>query len=119
MHHTFAGWVNGDPGEPKRKTKRRSEVAQEGDRRRMRSRHENAISNLKATVATQATWKCGRCGLANLMARFQCYKCSWWISREAWHKAAEEGSWDREVQEKDLHKVAKHRGKRGKRKHGA
>ena len=114
---TFAGWVNGDPAESRRRGKKRSAVAQEGDRRRMRFRHENAVSNLKATVATQATWICERCGAENLMARFQCYRCSWAIKREDWEDVAGDGDWDPEGQEKDLRKVGRRRGKRGKRKH--
>ena len=92
-------------------------MAQEGDRRRLRFRHENAVSNLKATVATQATWICERCGVENLMARFQCYRCSWAIKREDWEDVAGDGDWDPEGQEKDLRKVGRRRGKRGKRKH--
>ena len=83
--------------EPLCRTKRRSQQALEGTRSKYRRMMDNASANIRATATVAATWTCQRwlwkkrqyCGGVNLMARFECYRCSTRISSAEWWKAAE------------------------------
>ena len=93
VYTTLAGYVR----EPLCRTKRRSQEALEGTRSKYRRMVDNAPANIRATAAVEPTWICQRwlwkkrqyCGGVNLMARFECYRCSTRITSAEWWRAAE------------------------------
>ena len=58
---------------------------------------DNAAANIRSTAEVDAVWVCKRwiwkkgdyCGATNLMAREECYRCSYRISPEDWWEAAQ------------------------------
>ena len=90
---TLAGYVREPPG----RTKRRSQAALEGTRSKYRRMVDNAAANIRATAAVEPTWMCQKwqwkqgqyCGAENLMARYECVRCSTRITTAEWWKAAE------------------------------
>ena len=84
LETSLAGYIR-EPESQAGRAKRRSVLALESARKKMRRMADNAASNVRATAAVSPVWECKKCQNKNLMARYECYKCSyrgpgaeWW-----------------------------------------
>ena len=86
-------------------------VAVEAQRRKFQNKRQKKASEVRATAAVQQTWKCRRCGAANLMLRWNCHQCSQFVDDDDWYRAARSQGkdWNVEEQRKALTQLSQRR----------
>ena len=112
---SLAGYLK-EPEQMISKAKKRSFAAIDRDREKLKKKRAKRGEDLRQHSG--ATWTCGRCSTDNLLARYQCWRCSWVIPRAEWDEAAgaQASEYREEEQQEALQKNKKLRGKRGQRK---